>query len=286
MSRRRLGAELRRLREGAGMTLEQAANALECSMSKISRLETGKGLPKQRDVRDLARLYGKEAERSLERLLRLAREGARAGWWQEYTRLLAPEPFVFDGADRYAALESDASAIMSFDVSAFHGLLQAPEYAQAIVEEMLPQHSRSEIARLVEFRTRRQSVLRRSEAPLHLNQVVDEGVLRRLVAGNKKVARIQLEHVLAQVEAANITVQVLPFSAGFLRALQGPFAVIEFAESIDQDVVFVETHAGSSYLEGDFGVETFKSVFDRARALALSPNDTEALLRSARSEVD
>jgi transcriptional regulator with XRE-family HTH domain len=283
MPRRRLGAELRRFREAAGMTLEQAADALECSVSKMSRLETGKGLPKQRDVRDLTRLYGKEAEHALERLLKLAREGARAGWWQAYTPLLAAEPFVLDGADRYAALEHDASVINVFDMSAFHGLLQAPGYARAILEEMLPQPTENELATLIEFRMKRQRVLHRPDSPLRLNQIVDEGIVRRLMQIGGDVAREQFDYALDMLTKPTVVIQILPFSAGFVRALAGNFAVIEFDESVDQDVVFVETHAGASYLEGDFGVDTFKSVFDRARSQALGPVDSEKMLRDRRA---
>lgn len=285
-SRRRLGAELRRLRDEAGMTLEQAAEALECSVSKISRLETGKGLPKQRDVRDLTRLYGKDAEAGLERLLRMARDGSRAGWWQEYTPLLTAEPFVFDGADRYAALESEASSIRVFDMSAFHGLLQAPCYARLILEAVLPHHSGSELDSLIDFRMKRQEVLEREDSPLRLHQIIDESVVHRLVEMGPEVAATQLEHVLGTMESDTVTIQVLPFSVGFVRALQGPFALLEFDDSVDQDVVFVETHAGASYLEGDFGVETFKGVFERTQSKALGRTGTEKILRNALSTFD
>lgn len=280
-SRRRLGAELRRLREEAGMTLEQAGSALECSVSKISRLETGKGLPKQRDVRDLVRLYGKEAEQSLERLLRWARDGARSGWWQEYTPLLTAEPFVFDGVDRYVALESDASTIRCFDMSAFHGLLQQADYARMILDEALPVHSKSEIDRLLEFRMRRQEVLSRNEAPLRVESVIDQCVIDRLMGADSRIARKQLAHVVELAELSNISIQILPYSSGFVRACQGSFLVLEFAESLDQDVVFVENQAGTSYLEGDFGVETFRTIFEGARSKAIGELESRDLLVSA-----
>lgn len=278
-ARRRLGAELKRFRDEAGMTLEQAAAALECSTSKISRLENGKGLPRQRDVRDLARLYGTNAEACLERLLRLARDGATAGWWQEYTPLLTAEPFVLDGADRYAALEFDASVIKAFDTAVFHGLLQTPSYTRALLSEALPHLTAVELDSLVEFRKARQQVLHREESPLRLAELIDESVLQRLVQGEPDIARDQLAHVLEMAALSNVEVRLLPFSSGFVRALQGPFAVIEFAESVDQDVVFVETHAGAAYLEADYGVDTFKSIFDRALARAVSPADSEKALR-------
>jgi transcriptional regulator with XRE-family HTH domain len=270
-ARRRLGAELKRYRDEAGLTLEQAAEALECSTSKISRLENGKGLPKQRDIRDLARLYGKEAEASLEALFRLARQGARAGWWQKYTPLITAEPFVLDGADRYAALESDAASIKSFDISVFHGLLQSPAYARLIFEGLVQSFDRTEIDSLVEFRKRRQDeALARSEGPLHLREIVDQSVIARLVGGHPAVAHEQLTFVLDAIERYGVEFQILPFDAGLVRAIKSSFAVIEFEESVDQGVVFVESHAGASYLEGDFGVDIYKDVFEATSAKALS----------------
>jgi transcriptional regulator with XRE-family HTH domain len=283
MSRRRLGAELRRLREDAGMTLEQAANALECSMSKISRLETGKGLPKQRDVRDLTRLYGKAAEGRLEPLLRLAREGARAGWWQEYTPLLTAEPFVFDGADRYVALESDASWLRAYDPTCFHGLLQSEVYIRGLLGAVLPHHPQDEIEKLVEFRLRRQEVLTRNDSPLEVHEVIDESVFRRTVGDDAVMVR-QLDHLIELSSLANLTIQILPFTAGFLRATgAGQFLVLGFDYTADQDVVFVESHSGTSFLEGDFGVETFKRMFKDVRARALGPLESLEWMRRERA---
>lgn len=277
--RRRLGAELRRLRDEAGLTLDQAAESLECSTSKISRLETGKGLPKQRDVRDLVRLYGKQAEGSLERLLRLARDGARAGWWQEYTADLPSGSFVFDGVDRYVALESDATRLMCFDAPCFHGLLQTPEYARSIISTVLPDHTDAEVDRLVEFRMRRQEALWRTDSPLKVDAVVDEVTFRRVV-GDSSIMAAQLEHLSRLVNDADVSIQVLPLNAGFIRASGGAFIVLEFEESVDQDVAFVESPAGASYLEGDFGVETFKGIFAEARERSLGTLESEEWIRS------
>lgn len=283
--RRRLGAELRRLREEAGLNLEQAARALECSTSKISRLETGQGLPKQRDVRDLVRLYGKEADGVLERLLRLARDGARAGWWQEYTAVLTPATFTFGNVDRFVALESDASRMLCFDAPCFHGLLQTADYARALLDTVLPEYAPEEVEKLVELRLRRQECLRRSENPLRLRSIVDESVFRRQVGG-ADVMRRQLRHLLELMEMANVSMQVLPFDAGFIRASAGAFNVLEFDESDDQDVVFVESPAGVALLEADFGVEAFKVMFADAQSRALGQLESEDRVRDALLALD
>jgi transcriptional regulator with XRE-family HTH domain len=269
---------LRRLREEAGLNLEQAARVLECSTSKISRLETGQGLPKQRDVRDLARLYGKSAEQELDRLLRWAREGAREGWWQEYTKGLGgAEPFMLDGIDRYIGLEADASSIDAFAQPCVFGLLQTAGYARAILSGALPTHSPEEVESLVELRMRRQDVLSREEQPLVLHVVLDEGALRRRV-GNDSIMEEQILHLVDRSAWTNIVVQVLPFSAGFTRASAGSFTVIKFADSVDQDVVFVESQSGPAYLDGDFGVETYARTFDDVSQRALGPIETEEWL--------
>jgi transcriptional regulator with XRE-family HTH domain len=283
--RRRLGAELRRLRDEAGLTLEQAAKALECSTSKISRLETGKGLPKQRDVRDLVRLYGKEAEAQLERLLRWAREGSKAGWWQEYTRVLPAEPFMLDGVDRLVALESDASRIKTFAQPCVFGLLQTSQYARAILASALPQHHDDEISLLVELRMRRQAVLDRAESAVDLHVVLDESALRRVVGGPHVMAG-QMLRLIEMGRRSNVIIQVLPFAAGFARASGGPFMLIEFADSVDQDVVYVESQAGSAYLEGDFGVETYARIFDDVVGRALGPVETESWLEELADEFE
>jgi transcriptional regulator with XRE-family HTH domain len=285
-ARLRLGAELKAFRDGAGLTLEQAAKALECSPSKISRLETGKGLPRQRDVRDLLRLYGKDAEASLDRLLRLAKRGAQPGWWQDYTTLLTADPFFFEGADRYVALESDASWLNSYEVPAVHGLVQTREYAATVLEKALPHYSADERRSLVDFRMKRQAVLFRDESPLQLSLVIDEYVFARPIGGPATI-RAQCERLLELGDMANVSIQVLPFSAGFSRVtVEGQFLVLGFEDSVDQDVVFVESAANTAYLADDFGVERFKRMFEEVRDQALEPERSRDWLRTYISGLD
>src|SRR5690349_10228577 len=175
--RRRLGAELRRLRTAKGFHLDHVAGELGCSTSKISRLETGKGIPKPADVRRLLRIYDATAvDRDL--LMRLVRDSRAEGWWESYTDGVPLERFFLDGPGRYAALESDAVALLSFDSAILHGLLQIPEYARAVLSAELPDHSPSDVDQLVELRLRRQEALHRPR-PLRLSAVVDESVFAR-----------------------------------------------------------------------------------------------------------
>jgi transcriptional regulator with XRE-family HTH domain len=275
--RRRLGAELRRLRNGAGLHLDDVAGRLRCSTSKISRLETGKGIPKGADVRELMRIYGVAADPEREMLLRLVRESRTEGWWESYTEGVSPERYFLDAPGRYAALENDAVALRSFDYPILHGLLQTPEYARAVLSAQLPHHSRHEIDQLVELRERRQEALHRPE-PLRLTAVVDESGLARTVGG-PAVMTAQMHHLLDLMELPNVTVRVLPFAAGFRRAHMGHFMILEIPAALGSDIVYVEGHAGETFLEVESDVDLYGDVFDDALARSLEPGDSREVVR-------
>jgi transcriptional regulator with XRE-family HTH domain len=277
--RRRLGAELRRLRNGAGLHLDQVAEVLGCSTSKVSRLETGKGVPKASDVRGLIRLYGAAAEDEQERLLQLVRDSRAEGWWTTYTEGVQPERFFLDSAGRYLALETDAVGLRSFDVGTLHGLLQIPEYARAVLSAQLPHHSAQEIDQLVELRLRRQERLTADE-PLRLTVVVDESVLLRVVGGPDVMAA-QLRHLLDLMELPHLVVRVLPFTAGLRRSHQGHFVLLEIPDDLGSDLVYIEGHAGETFLEGESDVDLYRDVFDDALARSLDAGASrEAVRRS------
>ena len=155
--RRRLGTELRKLRNGAGLHLDEVAQALGCSTSKVSRLETGKGVPKASDVRQLIRLYGRTADDERETLLQLVRDSRAEGWWTT-VHGGSPAGAVLPRRSRAGTPRSRRMppALRSFDYGILHGLLQTPEYARAVLSLQLPQHSAHEIDQLVELRKRRQ----------------------------------------------------------------------------------------------------------------------------------
>jgi transcriptional regulator with XRE-family HTH domain len=158
-SRRRLGAELRRLRNRSGLTLDDVAEQMTCSTSKISRLETGKGIPKIPDVRELMRIYGVDSDVDQQELLQLVHDGREHGWWEQLTGGVQAERFVLEAPDRYVALESDATAVRSFDLTLVPGLLQTERYMRAVLATTLPHHSDEEINLLVELRLKRQQAL-------------------------------------------------------------------------------------------------------------------------------
>jgi transcriptional regulator with XRE-family HTH domain len=284
--RLRLGAELRRLREEAGLLIEQVAEQLECSPSKISRLETGKGIPRVRDVRDMLEIYGVYDSKERDRLLRLAREGQQQGWWEEYAEVLKPEPAQRpDHIGNLVALESDATAVLTFQLAVVPGLLQTEAYARAVFTEGFGRrYHEHEVDRLVELRMRRKQVLQREGEPLRLHCVLDEAVIRRSVGG-RDVMTEQLQALIDATEQPNVTLQVVPFDAGVHAGMAGSFMVLEFADSADHDRVYLEGHAGITYIEHPNDVLNYQQLFADLSNRAPSERESVALLASQLSSL-
>lgn len=280
--RRRLGAELRRLRLNADLTLDEVATRMTCSTSKISRLETGKGIPKLPDVNELIRIYGVTAEPEREMLHRLVAEGRSQGWWESYTEGMSVERFMLDQPNRYPALETDATAVRAFDFSALHGLLQTPDYTRSVMRAFLPRHGDWEIERLVTMRQERQRALAAGPQPMELSVVVDEGVLCRRV-GDGETMTAALTHVLEMSEWPNVSVRVLPFHRGMHRAHAGSFVLLDIPDSLGSDVVYIEGHAGDTYLEHRSDVDRYNAVFADVSAAALDVAESRAAIGRHRS---
>jgi len=255
---------------------------LRCSTSKISRLETGKGIPKPADVRELMRIYGVAADTEREMLMRLVRESRTEGWWEPYVDGVAPERFFLDAPGRYAALETDAVGLRAFDLSVINGLLQTEEYARAVLSVELPHHSDQEIDLLVELRSRRQEALRRSD-PLRLVVVVDEAALVRVVGG-REIMVAQLSRLLDLMQLSNVDVRVLPFGAGLRRAHMGTFSILEIPNDLGSGVVYVEGHAGETFLEADSDVELYADVFGDALDRSLDAGESQEAVRRCRDQ--
>ncbi|HJT02953.1 MAG TPA: helix-turn-helix transcriptional regulator [Pseudonocardiaceae bacterium] len=269
--RRRLGAELRMLRERTGLTIEDVAKELECSVSKVSRLETGQGIPKNRDVRDLLDRYKVTDQAYRDRLMRWMRDGRRQGWWHDFSDVLAPDPsdpLLPDDLDRYVAFEQDASEVRSFENTLVHGLLQTEDYARAILGALSTADSEA-TDRLVELRMRRQDRLYVDEDPLKVHLIFDEAVLHRPVGG-EQVMRAQLKRLVADAQRPNITFQVLPFSVGAYSAAHGAFVMLAFPDSDDGDLVYVEGHLRDIYLEKERDVDVYERMFNELVDVSMS----------------
>ena len=268
--RRRLGVELRQLRRRADLQLAHVARELDCSASKISRLENGKGIPRMPDVVALMRLYGVTDDERRDRLAQLVHESREQGWWERYTDGVQAERFVMNAPARYTALETEAVRVRSFEVAWVHGLLQVPEYARAVLEALLSERAPGEVDRLVELRLRRQEALTQAASPLQLEVVLDESVLSRVV-GSPEVMAAQLRYLRERSELPNVTVRVLPFSIGLHRAHAGPFQILEFPDNVGADVVFIESPSGDTY-ENESDVDLYKDVLADVADRALDPD--------------
>jgi transcriptional regulator with XRE-family HTH domain len=213
--RRRLGAELRRLREAAGLTIDQVADALEFSPSKVSRMERARVGALPRDVGALAQLYGIDQEQS-DRLVQEARDtrAARAnGWWHDYGD-------VHPAGSRYMGLEAAADRIRAYEALLVPGLLQTPDYARAVIRAVQPHLRPHQVDRWVEAREVRQALLRQ-DAPPVIWTIVDEGALHRPVGG-RRVMRQQLQRLIHDSALDTVTLQVLPLGVGEHAPCTGP----------------------------------------------------------------
>ncbi|WP_207929041.1 helix-turn-helix transcriptional regulator [Actinomadura sp. 6K520] len=276
---RRLGSELRKLRENAGYTIEQVAEHLECSPSRVSRIETGKAQPpKQREIRDLLELFGATDTRVRDTLLQLAKEAAQPGWYSEFQDVFPPR------FGSYIGLESEAAELRHFDNQLVHGLLQTPEYAREVLQTTLPGEAPKTIDRLLDLRLARQQILDRATPAFALWVILDENVFRRPI-GEAAVMRGQVSRLLAAIKAPNITVQVLPFDKGAHVGLDGPFSLLGFPDPTDPDVVYVESQAGNAYLEQPHQVSRMNTKFNLLVASALDPRGTAAFLHRIEEEM-
>lgn len=267
--RRRLASELRRLREAADLTIDEVAEKLECSASKISRIETGHVGVTPRDARDMLELYGQTGDER-EALVQLAREARKPGWWQAYKE-------VFTGT--FVGLEADASSLRAFQALLVPGLLQTEPYARAVIRAMRPDADESDIQRRVDARTARQQLLTDPNPPEYW-AVIDEAVLHRVVGGPEVMAH-QADRLLAVAQLPHVTIQVVPFGAGAHPGMEGPFLILGFPEQADPDVVYVDSTSGGFFLELPPDVRRYILMFDHLRATALKPDDSVEVIAAA-----
>ncbi|WP_067475452.1 helix-turn-helix domain-containing protein [Actinomadura hibisca] len=267
LRRRRLSAELRRLRQDCGLTALDVTQRLSWAAGKLTRMERGEWVrPNPRDVQDLLDVYEVTDEHQREQLMAWAREGRERGWWHPYRDMLSESYTTFVG------LEAEASTERTFELAVIPGLLQTADYARALLRSGPAEISSEQIEQRVDIRLARQSILTSGD-PLRLLAVVDEAALRR-PAGDETVMRAQLEHLLEAAELPRVTLLVIPFRKGRHPGTTGPFTILEFPERLDPDAVYVENVAGELFIEEPSDVDRFRIAFERLTAVAESPEDT------------
>ncbi|GAA4377872.1 helix-turn-helix transcriptional regulator [Actinomadura verrucosospora] len=269
---RRLRVELRRAREAAELTQEQAAKALEWSLSKIIRIEGGMVRVAVSDVRVMLQQYGVPAER-YDEFLGLARAARETAWWSAYRRVLSPQMAELIG------FESAAGACREFDPLLVPGLLQISAYAKEILSNLRGEDAPEQISELVEVRLRRQEIFE-GDAPPRFYFVIDEAAIRRLVGG-AAVMRAQLSHLLEMAKRPNVTIEIVPLDRGAHPGLSGPFKLLEFVEAEDDDVLYLEGAQGEligrDYRED---IVRYREKFEVLRRISLGPEGSAVLLNT------
>ncbi|MEU0073905.1 helix-turn-helix transcriptional regulator [Streptomyces sp. NPDC006332] len=266
--RRQLGAELKRLRDSKGLTLEMAGEAAGVSRATVNRYESNHGPVKWLVVDSLCRAYDvTDEERAA--LVALAKSAKVQGWWKSYNDAIPGwiTPLL--------TLEDEAVEECHWANTYVPGLLQTRAYATAVIQAAEVRAEPELIERMVDVRMKRQEVLKR-ETPPHMWAILDEAVVRRRV-GSVQVMAEQLEHLRAAASTPHVTVQILPFDVGAHAAESTSFIIIRGAET-SLDVVHLSNLSGALYLEKSAELERHKVVFEYLRSQALSPSDTSGLL--------
>ncbi|GGR17175.1 helix-turn-helix domain-containing protein [Streptomyces netropsis] len=274
--RRQLGRHLRDLRNQSRLTVRAAARQLEWSEAKMWRIETGQTSLRSHDVETMCKVYGAPAGLT-KALMGLAKETKARGWWHAYGDVI-PEGF-----DLFIGLEEAASRVWWYESELVPGLLQTEAYARTIIRADNADEADNEIERRVHLRIARQVLLTRAGEPPTLTVALNEGVLRRPIGGNNVMAG-QLAHLLEVGELPNVTIKVIPFSAGLhLGVMSGPFGILRFPVNGDGSeseppTVYADGYTGDLYLDKPGEVARYDAAFKNIWATALTEQDSRHLI--------
>ncbi|GHC74983.1 transcriptional regulator [Nocardiopsis terrae] len=266
--RRRLSEELRRLRLAARMTLDDAAAATEWSVGKVSNIETGVRLrPSVVEVRALLDVYGLTDNQRREALFAITRQAGKKGWWTKYSDVFP---------DEFPVLESEATAISTYEPMIIPGLLQTPGYVELLTRSANLVRDPIDIQRVVDARLRRQEILTGQNSP-ELWAVIDAGAIERLRA-NPDVCREQASHLADMADNGDgVTIQVVPFSAGIHAGAKGSFVLMDFAAA--DPVVYLEMDQDGLFLEESDEVIRYRNLFNHLVSRSLDVDASVAYLR-------
>jgi transcriptional regulator with XRE-family HTH domain len=278
VKRRRLAAELHACREEAGLTIDDAAERLEWSAAKISRIENARVRVLPRDTKHLLRIYRvKEGSPQWDMMIQLAREAHQKGWWHSYGDAMS------DSLKTLVGLEAAATTLRTYEAECVPGLLQTEDYARAIIRSGLSAGTDDDIERYVAVRMARQARLAESPAA-ELWAVMGEAVIWRQVGG-VGVMGAQLARLLQASYQPNVTLQVMPYGAGAHPGMAGSFMMLSFAEPADPDVVYVNYSTGSLFMEKPEEVARSMLIFNHLCAGALSIGQSREMLSRTQQEI-
>lgn len=277
--RRQLGRLLTELREEAGVSLDAAAEALDCSRQKVWRIEKGLVPVRVVDAQAMCARY-RVPDDMTAIVLGLARETRAKGWWHSYGDVV-PSWFSL-----YVGLESSASMLRRYDAELIPGLLQTREYATELFRRKNPHLSVEEREKLVAVRLHRQRILvRRLPAAPALRVVLSEAVLRRPIPDRSAMAD-QLRHLLDVAALPNVSLRVLPLAAGPpLASEAGTFVLLDFPRpfgraATEPTTVYVENITGALYLDKPTEVAAYEHVWRDLETLTPGEAESEELIRS------
>jgi transcriptional regulator with XRE-family HTH domain len=271
-----LGSQLRRLREEAGITRQQAGYNIRGSESKISRLELGRVGFKERDVTDLLTMYGVDDPTERRSFLDMVKQSNEPGWWRRFGDTM-PNWFT-----DLVGLEEAAARIQIWEPIYVSGLLQIEPYARAIFSHGRPEMADERVDQLVALRMRRQKMFSRPDAP-RVWMVLDESVLHRPIGG-PKVLKQQIEFLLEMSALPHVSIQVLPYASSGLSA-EHAFSLLRFGEPELPNIAYVEYLTGAHYIEKREEIEKYSRALDMLAVDAETPERSRAMLGKRRAEI-
>ncbi|GAB3432373.1 helix-turn-helix domain-containing protein [Actinophytocola sediminis] len=271
-----MAAELRRLRSAANLSRDDVSERTGLNTVTLYRIERARTRPQLRTLVALLDLYG-AGKQHREYLLNLCRDATIPGWLRQHHAAL-PEEYA-----AYISFEDEAHCVRNYVSLFVPGLLQTEDYARAVIRGVLPTATEDEVEDRVSARMGRQAVLIK-DSPLKLWAVLDEAALHRVVGG-PEVMLGQLDHLASAVNAPNITCQVIRYSGGAHPGMPGQFSILEFADPMDTDLIYIDSMAGDFFLESDDEISRFRASFDTLVAVAASPNDSVSLIADLAREL-
>jgi transcriptional regulator with XRE-family HTH domain len=284
--RRNIAAALRQLREDSGKNLNEVAEDLMISTSKLSRLENAQGKPQPRDIRDAIQYYGIDGTPMAGNLRRWVASAQRQGWWTDFDDEVLGNPLGGLGLDAHLGYEADAKVERIYTLPFVPALLQTSEYAEAIYRDM-EHRSADEISQLLDVRARRKQALISREGldPLELIAVTHESALHQTV-GSSQILRDQLDALIEGSRGENVRLHVLPYDAGPVSTMTCMYAYFEYQDAeLEQDVVHIETPAGYWSIENPDKVAEYRKAHDALVKASLSQDASRILIAAIRDTI-
>ena len=278
VARRRLRGELRAARSKAGLTQDQVISEMGWSMSKIIRIEQGAVTISISDLKALLPLYNITNPEQTTKLVELARAARESSWVSEYRDDMSPQ-FL-----RFIEYEGATSIRREFDNFVIPGLLQTEEYAEAIIRQYVQKPTLKRTKRLVEVRIKRQELLNNQAEPPLLFFILDEAVMHRHV-GSVELIRRQIRHLIEVAKMPRVTIEVIPFSAGVIPAMERRFVALEFPGTADDDVIYLESLLDEVIVEQREEILRYREAFEELRRISLGPENSTSYLEKLITEL-